>query len=284
MTPEAGQAPPPGPAGIGATLRAARLDQGLSLFALAHELNLSVQILEAVEREDWARLPEGRERPHTRQVADRLGVDLGTFPAQWRELPGVQDQEPPDPRQESMERLLMSALTVGSVGLLLWLVVPGRSLRQGRVQAAQGEVRSGPSPWVQKDPASAFPVVGEVLPEAPLTEEGVLVSMRALDACEAGIQGPESGAAKAPVQQRSLRVSEPWHLRVRGPFTITLDNAGVVALEVAGRRIRHGRNVGEAWTGHFGENGDWDVPDAEDPQHLPTAPETDQTVQELETP
>ena len=285
MTQDPGQAAPPGPEGIGAALRAARLDQGLSLFALAHELNLSVQILEAVEREDWERLPEGRERPHTRQVAERLGVDLGTFPEQWRQLPGVQDQEPPDPRQESMERMLMSALTVGSVGLLLWLVVPGRSLRQGRVQPAQGELHTGPSPWVQKDPASPFPVVGEVLPEAPLNEEGVLVSMRALDACEAEIQGPEApGQAPAPVQHRSLRVSEPWHLRVKGPFTISLDNAGVVALEVAGRRIRHGRNVGETWTGHFQQNGDWDVPPAPVPLNPPTAPETDQTVQDMEQP
>jgi len=278
----------PGPEGIGATLRTARLAQGLSLFALAHELNLSVQILEAVELEAWDRLPEGRERPHTRQIAERLGVDLGSFPDQWRQLPGVQDQEPPDPRQESIERILMSALTVGSVGLLLWLVVPGRSLRQGRVQPQQGEVHTGPSPWVQKDPASSFPVVGEVLPEAPLNEEGILVSMRALDACEAVIQGPEAlgqtSASPSAIQHRSLRVSEPWHLRVKGPFTLSLDNAGVVALEVAGRRIRHGRNVGEAWTGRFEANGEWDVPPPPEPLSPPTAPETDQSVQELEKP
>ena len=282
MTPEAAQPAPDGiPEGIGATLRAERLAQGLSLFALAHELNLSVKILEAVETESWAHLPEGRERPHTRQIAERLGVDLGSFPDQWRQLPGVQDQEPRDPRQESMERLLMSALTVGSVGLLLWLVVPGRSLRQGHTQPVLNEVRTGPSPWVAKDAASAFPVVGEVLPEAPLNDEGILVSMRAMDACEALIQGPDPNVAP---QRRALRVSEPWHLRVKGPFTISLDNAGVVALEVAGRRIRHGRNVGEPWTGRIEENGEWLVPASKDPEHPSTAPETDQTVPDLEQP
>ena len=269
------------PSGIGAALKAARLDQGFSLFALAHELGLSVQILEAVEAEAWERLPEGRERPHTRQIADHLGVDLGSYTEQWRQLPGVQEQEPPDPRQESLERLLMSALTVGSVGLLLWLFVPGRSLRQGRTAAAPSEVRAGPSPWVAKDPASPFPVLGEVLPEAPLNEEGILVSMRALDACEAVIQGPDP--ASQPMV-RALRVSEPWRLRAKGPFTITLDNAGVVALEVAGRRIRHGRNVGEPWTGRFLENGDWALPPASPAEHAPTAPETDQTVPEMEKP
>jgi transcriptional regulator with XRE-family HTH domain len=274
------EAMPPVPPGIGAALRAARLAQGFSLFALAHELNLSVQLLEAVENEAWEHLPEGRERPHIRQIAERLGVDLGTFTEQWRQLPGVPEQEPPDPRQESLERWLMSGLTVGSVGLLLWLVVPGRSLRKGRTQALLSEVRTGPSPWVPKDPASPFPVVGEVLPEEPVTEEGILVSMRAMDACEAVIQGPDPGQ---PPQRRALRVSEPWRLRVKGPFSISLDNAGVVALEVAGRRIRHGRSVGEPWTGQFETTGDWAQPPAPE-DHPPTAPETDQTGPDLEKP
>jgi transcriptional regulator with XRE-family HTH domain len=267
------------PAGIGAALKAARLAQGYSLFALAHELNLSVQILEAVEEEDWERIPAGRERPHTRQIAERLGVDLGTFPEQWRQLPGALEQEPRDPRQEAMERILMSALTVGSVGLLLWLVVPGRSLRRDPKAAPAGEVRAGPAPWVPKDPVGSFPVLGEVLPEAPVTEEGVLVSMRAMDICEASIQGPDP---KEPPKLRSLRVSEPWHLRVKGPFTITLNNAGVVVLEVAGRRIRHGRNVGEAWSGAFDETGTWAIPEPTLPKNAPAASELPEAVPEVE--
>ena len=275
-------APPPeldGLDGIGAALKAARLAQGLSLYALAHELKISVEILEAVENEDWRLIPSGRERPHTRQIAEHLGVDLGSFPDQWRQLPGALEQEPRDPRQESLERILMSALTVGSVGLMLWLVVPGRSLRQGHGQPVQGEARAGPVPWVPKDPTGLFPVLGEVLPEAPLTEEGVLVSMRAMDTCDAGIQGPDPAV---PAQRRALRVSEPWHLRVKGPFTVNLDNAGVVALEVAGHRIRHGRNVGEAWSGRFGPSGDWAVPEDKVADSSASAPAADPVEQEVE--
>jgi hypothetical protein len=62
---------------------------------------------------------------------------------------------------------------------------------------------------------------------------------------------------------------------VKGPFTISLDNAGVVALEVAGRHIRHGRTVGEPWLGRFGPLGDWIQPQEAVPQNPPTAPETD---------
>jgi hypothetical protein len=63
---------------------------------------------------------------------------------------------------------------------------------------------------------------------------------------------------------------------VKGPFTVTLDNGGVVVLDVAGRRIRHGTSVGQPWTGHFGENGEWVIPEEPVGKNPPTAPETDQ--------
>jgi len=269
-----------GPAGIGAVLRQTRIAQGLSLFMLAHELNLSVPILEAVEAEAWERLPPGRERPHVRQIAERLGVDLASFPDQWSQLPGALEQEAHDPRRESLERVLVSAITVGSVALLLWLVVPGPSLKRAPRTDAVREIEAAPAPWSPKDPAGPYPVVGEVLPEVPVNEEGVLVSMRAMDTCEAVVQGMAQGphdlqGPDGPAQKRTLRVSEPWRLRMKGPFTISLDNAGVVALEVAGRHIRHGRVVGEAWVGRFGPQGEWILPREAAPQNPPTAPETD---------
>jgi transcriptional regulator with XRE-family HTH domain len=271
---------PGGPAGIGEVLRRTRIAQGLSLFVLAHELNLSVPILEAVEAEAWERLPPGRERPHTRQIAERLGVDLASFPEQWNQLPGALEQEPPDPRRESLERVLVSAITVGSLALLLWLVVPGPSLKRAPQASAMKDIESGPTPWTPKDPAGPYPVVGEVLPEVSVNEEGVLISMRAMDTCEAIVQGLPQGqqdlqGASGPAQRRTLRVSEPWSLRVKGPFTVSLDNAGVVALEVAGRHIRHGRTVGEPWLGRFGPLGEWILPQEATPQNPPSAPETD---------
>jgi transcriptional regulator with XRE-family HTH domain len=259
-----------GPAGIGAVLRATRIAKGLSLFVLAHELNLSVQILEAVEQEAWDRLPPGRERPHTRQIAERLGVDLASFQEQWNQLPGALAEEPRNQRREALERVLVSAITVGSLGLLFWLVVPGPSLKPSPKPAGPKETAAAPAPWVPKDPAGPFPVLGEVLPEVPVNQDGVLVALRALDTCEAVIT--DAGGAQ---QKHTLRVSEPWRVRVKGPFSIALDNAGVVALEVAGHRIRHGRNVGEAWEGQFGPDGDWIVPRELPPEYPSTAPETD---------
>jgi transcriptional regulator with XRE-family HTH domain len=269
--------PPVGPPGIGAVLRQTRIAQGLSLFVLAHELNLSVAILEAVEAEAWNRLPQGRERPHIRQIAERLGVDLASFPQQWSQVPGAPEQEAPDPRREALERVLVSAITVGSLGLLLWLVVPGPSLKRAPRAEVVPAAAAGPAPWAPKAPSGPYPVVGEVLPEVPVNEEGVLVTMRAMDSCQAVVQalGGDPMAAAATAQRHTLRVSEPWRLRVKGPFSIALDNAGVVALEVAGHRIRPGRTVGEPWLGKFGPTGEYLVPVEEGPRNPPTAPETD---------
>jgi transcriptional regulator with XRE-family HTH domain len=267
------------PAGMGAVLREARIAQGLSLYALAFDLNLSVHLLEAIETEAWDRLPPGRERPYVRQVAERLGVDPGAFAAQWSRLPGASDPEAPDPRREHQERVLMGVLSAGTVLLALWLVVPGRSLRQPRTVEATPELRSAQAPWKPSEPAGPNPVLGEVLPEVPVNEEGVLVLMRSQDACEVTVA---RDGDPAPPQKRTLRVSEPWRLRVKGPFSITLENAGVVILDVAGHRIRQGAAVGETWTGYFQDNGEWIPPMPPEEKNPPSAPESDPSVQEGE--
>lgn len=269
----------PLPEGIGSALRRARAAHGLSLYALAFDLNLNVRLLEAIEAEDWDHLPPGRERPYVRQVAEHLGVDLDAFQDQWNQLPGGLDQEPPDPRREHMERLLMGALSAGTVLLVLWLVVPGRSLRQARPRKPEADAAAAPLHWKPTEPSGPYPVLGEVLPEVPVTEEGVLVSMRSQDACDVTILRDQDPGAP---QKRTLRVSEPWHLRVKGPFAITLDNAGVAVLDVAGRRIRHGAAVGEPWTGRFSENGEYLVPAAPAGKYPPSAPESDPADQEGE--
>lgn len=266
------QAADPPPAGVGGILRKARLEQGISLYALGFDLSISVRILEAIEADAWDRVPPGRERPYARQVAERLGVDLASLPDQWNQLPGGMEQEASDPRRERMERVLMGGLTAGTVLLVLWLVVPGRSLRRDRIVVAQASDRTPPLRWAPGAPAGPFPVVGEVLPEAPVNDEGVLVALRALDTCQVTVTPDQGGGGQA----RTMRVSDPWRLRVKGPFTISIDNAGMVVLDVAGRRVRHGGALGEAWTGRFSQAGELIVPEEPASKVPPSPPETDQ--------
>jgi len=255
--------------GVGASIRRQRELLKLSQEALAGQVHLPVQLLDAIEREDWSAVPPGRERPLVRQLMERLGMDPGTYLDAWEKLPGGLEQETPDPGKDRMERILTGAISVAALALLLWLVLPGPNIKRSIRETAPVRNRE---PWSPRTPASAsaYPVLGELLPEAGVTAEGVLISLRAVDVCEASIKGPQTELT------RTLRVSEPWKLRVPGPFTLALSNAGVVDVEVAGRRIRHAGGVGEAWTASFGGNGQLILPQAPVSEVPPSAPETDE--------
>jgi transcriptional regulator with XRE-family HTH domain len=261
---------------LGTLLRQAREAKGLSLERLARDLNLQESVLRSLESDVYEQLPTGGERPLVRQVAELLEVDLAEHPEAWASLPGSMAEDSPDPKQERLERIVMGVLTAGSIGLLAWLIVPGRDLKRGALDENQTQhvgPHSGPQPVAEPHlPARStnhdFPVMGEVLPEVPRTEEGLLVILRSQDASVVHV------VAEGLDEKRTLQVSGPWLLRVKGAFALTLDNAGVVAVEVAGHSIRHGQSVGETWVGRFNAEGQWIRPKApEEPP--PTTPEVD---------
>lgn len=260
------------PITIGKLLRQAREAQGLSLERLARDLNLHESVLRSLEADVYEQLPTGSERPLARQVAERLGVDPEAQGEAWEALPGGLSEETADPQRERLERAVMGTLTVGSILLMAWLVVPGPNLKTGALNDKRA-TRPGTRVLNELPPPrppqnQPYPVLGEVVPEAPQNSQGLLVSLKSQDACAAHI------VADGFDEKRVLQVSEPWQARVKGAFTITLDNAGVVSLEVAGRIIHHGQSVGESWTGHFGPEGQWLRPKPpEEPP--PTTPELD---------
>ena len=202
-------------------------------------------------------------------MAFRLGVEPERFPDSWEAVPGPVEGEAPDPRRDLQERFVMGFLTLGSVGLLLWLVIPGPRIRTGSLANPRNAPDPIHTPVFMPPPAQPFPVLGEVLPEAPMNEAGALVLLRTLDACTARIE------SEAGTETRVLQVSEPWRLRVVGAFALHLDNAGVVKVEVAGRPILHGQSVGETWVGRFGPEGQWLQARPGEPKGKPSAPETD---------
>lgn len=264
-------APAPSPS-VGRLLREAREAMGLSLEDLAEELKLSPRLLAAMEADEWSAIPPGRERPLARQLAARLRMDLDHHPDALGLVPGAAMEAPPDPEQERLERGAMIALGIGSLALLAWLVIPGRSLRG-----------HNPAAWLDKAPPQAvpppppradgpYPVLGELLPDAPVTREGILLSLRAQDACDAEVVGAD-GVKLA----RGLQVSDPWKLRVKAPFVLSLSNAGVVQVEVGGKPFTTGAGVGQPWRGRFDENGVWRRPR---PAPLPVEPRTQEPAPE----
>lgn len=264
--------PVTGRTGLGDLLRQARVAQGLSQESLARELPLPLHLLNAIENEDWGKIPPGRERPLTRLIAQRVGLDLEAHREAFETLPGGVGQEPPNPRQEFIERLLMGVISGASLAVMVWLLVPGRSLRSKLPGGAEASRPAAPPrpPYAPAATHGAYPVLGEVLPEPPITDEGIRVSLRTMDASEARI------TSAAGTLTQSLRVSEPWRTRVKGPFTLVLDNAGVVEVEVAGRRIQHTEIVGESWSASFGADGLLIRPPKPSAETTPpTAPETE---------
>lgn len=83
-------------AGVGATLRAAREAQGLTVADVAERIKFSVRQVEALEADDHSRLPQGTFlRGFVRSYARVLHLDesalLGTIPAQAEPHMGVAD-------------------------------------------------------------------------------------------------------------------------------------------------------------------------------------------------
>ncbi|HET6331009.1 MAG TPA: RodZ domain-containing protein [Holophagaceae bacterium] len=267
---------PEEPRSLGSLLRQSREALDLSREQLATELKLPVRLLAAIESDDWDAVPPGRERPLARQLAARLRMDLDHHPDALGLVPGGAQDAQSDPRLERLERGAMVALGLGSVALLAWLVIPGPSLR-GRGNAAWLDItpqRMVPPPPPKADGPN--PVLGELLPEAPITAEGILVSLRAQDVCDA-----EAVGADGVKLARSLQVSDPWKLRVKAPFQLNLSNAGVVQVEVAGKPVATGASVGQPWSGRFDENGVWRRPR---PMPVPAEPLTQEPAPEQPPP
>lgn len=235
--------------GLGAVLREARLAQGLSLEEMAQSLHWPAPLLEAVESEDWSRIPPGQERPMVRQMATFLACDLEHHGEAFARVPGELPEEGADPRLSRLERHATLILALGFLAALGWLLKPGSGLRS----QAPGPTRPmAQRAWMAGErPKQPYPVLGEAIPEAPVTEEGILVYLRVQDICHAKIQSPTGET------QHEIRPETPWQGRVKGPFQLELDNAGIVVVHVAGRRIAHGRAVGETWTGNFDAQGLW---------------------------
>jgi hypothetical protein len=154
---------------------------------------------------------------------------------------------------------------------LAWLVIPGPDIKASHASANKVIPVAGFSHQHVEAPKQPFPVIGEAIPEAPVNEEGALITLRSMDVCKIKVEG------QGKVVEQAVRVSEPWKARMRGPFSIYMDNAGVAILEVAGKRVRHGLDVGKPWSGNFDENGQFVPPPPKESETQPNPPETEYT-------
>jgi len=223
---------------------------GLGREKIAAELNVSVDSIKAVEAGEWTSENYSEEYALAMQMAKRLGIDFERYIGLESSLDDLFEAKsrPINPRSE---KAIMVAMTIGVVAMLGWLLIPAKDISRTADNGPQAQ-SADYAIWRKPESDQKYPVLGEVFPEPPITSDGVLISLRATDTCEAHIL-IEEGQEHVQV----LRTSEPWKLRVKGAFSLSLENAGVVAVEIAGAKVQHGAGVGQAWSGSFDALGNW---------------------------
>lgn len=191
------------PSGFGGKLRAARERRGVSLREIAGKTKISVGVLEALERNDFSRLPGGIfSRAFVRSYAVEVGLDpddtiqefLGQFPRDASVSAGhprsapVEDGEALESdRQMATTFLRLIAISIPLVGVVLYF--------------SSGANRSGSAPSLQEPEAAApvTPAPAPVKPAAQVPAEAAATgSGRPSAAVDIPTAPPAGAAAIAP--------------------------------------------------------------------------------------
>ncbi len=167
--------------GIGARLRAAREQRGLTLLQAAERLHVDVRVVQALESEDFAALgAEVYVRGHLRRYADALGESAAELQELYAQAPRPSRPDltriPRGEPENQGSRLLLPAvlLVVGLAvaGVLWWLLtLPGEKARplaaDHRAATSVGDGGTTEAP-ASAGPSAALPAPSAA-PAAPTT-------------------------------------------------------------------------------------------------------------------
>ena len=227
--------------GVGAELRDARERAGLSVRAIADRTKISVQTLEALERDDVSRLPGGIFlRAFVRAYANEVGLDpeqaVRRFVARF---PDASIEETPTPYLANPEKIVVDEQPAAS---RLWRIV-GWSLPLvlvivyfgfgGRLSWwRQSAPPSAPRVEAQGEPSSAAPSPVLTTPVAPASPAPTSTGPTG----EPATPGPQASGAAAvvtPAAEQPARAGEAPQqgevagaAPVAGQFDITLASRG----------------------------------------------------------
>lgn len=227
--------------GIAARLKAARLQQGLEIEALARELKNPRAVLEGIERGDWARLGAPVFARHlVGRYASRLGVSVDLDEVVQRvEAPVLRPQVSVSRMGRLADVSMRNAAYVGGSLLVLPLVY-----------LALSRTASGPAEYRPLDPVPTevvAPAARTTVPSPVVTPPSTMAESALVDGSAAiGAAGTEAVAALAPTD---LPVESPS--ASPGPTPVSASLAGVLPsapqLEL--------RFTGDSWIEVFGRDG-----------------------------
>ena len=246
--------------GIGAKLREARLRRGMSLAQIAAATKISVASLEALERNDIARLPGGIfSRAFVRGFAAQVGLDpeeaIAEFIAQFPHdsvVAGHPISDPIEDREaiESERRMASTFLrmilySVPIVGVVLYLGTIERAAGpEPEDPAAVVDVREGSAAratTVETEPAAARESAivragaGAVAPPGvavlPAADAGQRLQIRLTASARCWVEAAVDGRSALA---RELAAGEEELLVASREIVLTAGNAGGLALSVNG--------------------------------------------------
>ena len=245
---------------FGARLKQARVARGISLAQIANVTRISVRSLEAVERNDFSRLPGGIfTRSFVRAYAGEVGLDpevalrqfLDQCPDEMAAVPTATPEsiDGPSARAEWQEKLSWRhlAFVAGVVALLVigyYFVTRPRPEAAGAVaQSPVAASAADPAPSVATEaagqPAKAAAVPQAVASPAAQAERTTLaVSLSASAKCWMSIT-----ADGRTVASRLFAAGERVDASANREVVVKVGDAGAAALTINGR---HARSLGSA--------------------------------------
>jgi cytoskeleton protein RodZ len=237
---------------VGACLRDARERRGLSLAQIATSTRISIQALDALERNDIARLPGGIfTRAFVRGYAQEVGLDpeemvrdfIEQFPVEavtygspLVELPPADADRTLDADLKAWPNLLVigAAVAVGVVGLTL-AVMWARGALTASAASESPVPQSPPAPAAApSDSPPVAPVVrpGPAAPSA-IAADGVRVSVTSDDPCWIRIVADGSVRYEGLLEKGIARTGE-----ARQSLVVTIGDAAACRVTLNGRPTR----------------------------------------------
>ncbi|MGH9144197.1 MAG: helix-turn-helix domain-containing protein [Vicinamibacterales bacterium] len=277
--------------GFGGRLRDARERRGVSLRQIANATKISVAVLDALERNDIAKLPGGIfGRAFVRSYAIEVGLDpeatIHEFIAQFPNDSVIAGHPTSDQIEDYVavegERrtagtfLSLVAVSVPIVAGLLYFATSGRRADQAPVappaaaspaELAAAAAQPSPLPPAVTEPMPAPATIGAATPAAAAAVIEAAVPAPQSDASPAALPGPGEVltvalAVKRPCWisatvdgqktiERLLQAGEQQTIAVRKEIVLTAGDASAIALQFNGADARLLGKAGEVVTARF---------------------------------
>lgn len=234
---------------IGGRLRRAREQRGLSLRDTAKRTKLSIFTLEAIERNDFARLPGGMfRRAYVRTLAAEVGLDpselASEYCARFEPPPPPEEPAPTQPRLSlPLDRYLRpspsplrSVVVLATMACIWFIFRPGPASREVPVEDTGVELVMAAVPLASSR-------VGVSAASEPVALRHAIAAKTTAPALrlEMDINGPCWVSAEADGERVVYRLMEPGeHLVLEAQHTLSLriGDAGAVALSINGAARR----------------------------------------------